>query len=194
MTLDTRPDYEIAAEQFSAELVALQLDVVCKFVPFAQSRNKDDKSPSLNWLCDVTRKGRVIMAGVQYTQGIGHAPAHKNAKRWGAAGTALLICQRAEHLEAATGFIAKPDGQGGVRQSNKPLPPPSDVDIISALCSDSEVLDYATFDGWASEYGYDADSIKAKRMYRICLEQALAIRAALSDATLAKLSVLSREL
>ena len=48
-------------------------------------------------------------------------------------------------------------------------------------------LDAGGFENWAAEYGFDPDSRKAESIYRLCLEYALAMRAALGDSGMAEL-------
>lgn len=67
-------------------------------------------------------------------------------------------------------------------QWNDYPPQPDPVDVLYSLVMDSDVLNYGTFEYWASEFGYDADSRSAESTYRACLETALKMRAAIGDA------------
>ncbi len=49
------------------------------------------------------------------------------------------------------------------------------------LVNDSNVLDYRSFADWASEYGFDSDSISAKATYDACMSIALALRAGIGE-------------
>jgi hypothetical protein len=64
---------------------------------------------------------------------------------------------------------------------------PDPLDVVYSLISDSNVLDYGGFEGWAAEYGYDTDSRSAESTYRACLEIALQLRAAIGEAGIASL-------
>lgn len=64
---------------------------------------------------------------------------------------------------------------------------PDATNVIYSLVIDSSVLDHATFESWASEFGYDPDSRKGESIYRACLEIALKMRAAIGDAGMAAL-------
>lgn len=66
-------------------------------------------------------------------------------------------------------------------------PVPTVRDVLYSLVSDSDVLEYATFEEWADSIGYDKDSRAAEKTYRACLETGLKLRAMFGDATLAKL-------
>lgn len=49
---------------------------------------------------------------------------------------------------------------------------PSNDDVALCLCnmiSDGDV--HQTFEDWASDFGYDSDSMKAKKVYDACLDQ-----------------------
>lgn len=61
---------------------------------------------------------------------------------------------------------------------------PDAVDVLYSLIMDSSVLDYAGFEDWASEYGYDTDSRQAESIYRAYLDIALKLRAAIGEAGL----------
>lgn len=65
---------------------------------------------------------------------------------------------------------------------------PDAVDVLYSLVMDSSVLDYAGFEDWASEYGYDTDSRQAESTYRACLDIALKLRAAIGEAGLETLA------
>ena len=45
---------------------------------------------------------------------------------------------------------------------------PTSEDVLDALLSDADALQYDTFEDWAPELGYDTDSIKAKKIYEAC--------------------------
>lgn len=46
-------------------------------------------------------------------------------------------------------------------------------DIIYCLLLDSEVLNYAGFEEWCSDFGYNSDSISDKKIYDDCLSNSL---------------------
>ena len=59
--------------------------MTAEFIPFSQSRNKGDKSPSLNWRVTIQRNGRAVLttdysAGCAQPQGPG-APKQKRSKQ-----------------------------------------------------------------------------------------------------------------
>jgi hypothetical protein len=65
--------------------------------------------------------------------------------------------------------------------------------VVASLASDSNVLDYATYEDWGSELGFDPDSRKGEAIYRQCLTLALRLRAALGDGALTALREVAGE-
>lgn len=185
-------DHKAAAVAFAELCARLGLSVGCAFVPFSQSRNAKEKSPSLNWRCAVTREGRPItgLEAVDYMQGSGHCPAAKLSVRE-AGGANSIGRARSIAKECETG---KTDHPYAIMQSGKPIAAPTAADVISCLCRDSDVIDYARFEDWAGEFGYDPDSRSAEKTYRACLETALALRAAIGEAALSELREIANQL
>lgn len=95
--------------------------------------------------------------------------------------------------ECESGFPMEIDPWGRGNENTfkrKPKAPaimPDPVDILYSLAMDSDVLNYGTFEDWASEFGYDTDSRSAESVYRACLEIALKIRVAIGEDGLERL-------
>lgn len=54
---------------------------------------------------------------------------------------------------------------------------PTIEEVMDCLASDAADADNArSFESWCSEYGYDTDSRKAERIYKVCVEQAERLR------------------
>lgn len=185
-----RPDYEVAREELSALMVREKIDVEAVFVPFSQSRNAkpsagaDKPWRSLNWRITLKRNSKPVLES-DYSAGTGHCPAAKIMGKRGAPNYRTPDCL--DHDKAITYEIEK-----GVEynfasnaSTRKPILP-DEVDVFQSLVSDSDVLDYGTFEDWAASVGYDVDSRKAEATYRECLSIALNLRAALGDSTLGK--------
>ena len=50
---------------------------------------------------------------------------------------------------------------------------PTAEDVLYCLASDSSLIENArNFEDWASELGYDTDSLKAEKIYNVCIRQA----------------------
>ncbi len=191
-------DYEKAAQQFAIEITAAKLDVQCVFVPFSQSRNKAEKSPSLNWLCTVTRDGRPIagLDSVEYMQGIGHAPSHKFAPKFSDGRLDKATQREAESIESETGKIAKHRGvMGGLAYASiKAIDAPKADDVLQSLFRDADAIDYPEFEQWADDCGFDSDSRTGEAIYRQCLKIALALRASVGEKAFVSLRALAGEM
>lgn len=162
-------------------IAALGLTVESVFVPFSQSRNKAEKTPSLNWVVTVKRNGRDVIT-TDYMAGMGHCPAYNRkvpaawnrpARMWQPLACAAE-CENGHELGIYTSW-------GGFRHDRtKPILPAAS-DVIYSLISDSSVLDYGTFEEWAGDIGYDPDSRSGEKIYRACLEIALKMRSAIGE-------------
>ena len=150
--------------QINELLSDMGLSRALKFVPFSQSRNATEKHPSLNWKVTLQHKGRDILS-TDYMQGCAHCRAYKQ-------GDNTVRRDQMVRAECETGINAKT---------------PDLRDIMYSLVMDSDVIDYPSFEEWASNFGYETDSRKAEAIYRACLDIALKLRAALGDDGLAKL-------
>lgn len=61
--------------------------------------------------------------------------------------------------------------------------PPTAEDVLDCLAMDASGYENAqSFEDWASEYGYDTDSRKAEKVYRIVKRQAQQLKRMLGDA------------
>lgn len=187
--------HEIAAKKFAAMLEKLALSVECEFVPFSRSRNAGEKSPSLNWKFAIKRYGRPIsgLDAIDYMQGMGFCPAYQSkAPEFGRVpfGGMSIARDKAVREECETGRVSSPRifSKGGK------IAPPSAVDVLESLARDSDVLEYPCFEDWAGELGFDPDSREDEAIYRDCLAQALALRAAIGDGKLQRLRQLAQEM
>lgn len=162
-------------------IAALGITYNAEFVPFSRSRDANPKAhPSimqLNWSVTLTRSGRRLTT--DYSQGIAHIPGYKPSV-WNTDFTAWVrdACEtgkvRRDPFAPSYGYATS-------------IPAPALRDVLYALVSDASVLDYPSFEEWASEFGYDTDSRKAEQTYRACMEIALQLRAMLGDKALTEL-------
>jgi len=176
--METATAYESKSqpETLAAECARQGLTIRAVFVPFSQSRNKANKDPSLNWLVTLLRDGREILI-TDYMQGCGHCPSYKaSIKEIG--GQNSIMRDGAIRNECETGRVNR------FQNSRKEIIAPTAHEIMYSLILDSEVLDAGTFEEWAGNFGYDADSRKAESIYRARLEIALKLRNGLGEAGL----------
>lgn len=167
------------------------------FVPFSQSRHAtikpgaDKPWRSLNWKIALSVRGTHFL-DTEYAQGEGYAPASK--KIWGGTGkNNIHVQRRALDIEIETGKRAGVGvGQGEPYRSAHSIAPPSLGDVLASLASDADVLDYPSFEAWATELGYDPDSRSAERTFSACMKIAMALRHAVGQPGLEELQLVAR--
>lgn len=183
--LQTNP--ETPAQRIDRVAHELRLTITAEFVPWSQSRNKNEKQPSLNWRVTVRRAGEQPLPNMTrdilttaYSAGCAHCPSYEqgnyNANR------AAAIEWECEHGRK----VAAINSQRRFFGTGTPLMPELS-DVLYSLVMDADVLDASSFEEWASNLGYDTDSRKAETIYRACLDIALKLRNALGESGLAKL-------
>lgn len=150
----------------------LQLSIKSTFIPFSRSRNKGEKSPSLNWSVTLEKNGKPVLT-TDYMAGCAHVPGYNQMDR------------SVDHAEMIRN--ACETGKTGRYDTRKKIEPKA-VDVIYSLVMDSDVLNYSSFEDWASNFGYDVDSRSAEKTYRACLEIALAFRSAVGESGLTMLA------
>lgn len=168
----------------AAVISGLGLTIESTFIPFSQSRNKSEKSPSLNWAISLKKDGRPILV-TDYSAGCAHCPSYnakaptgwdENPRNW----QPRVLAWECEHGKKArfASFMSN-TFQG----SGETLQPDAEA-VVWSFVMDSDVIDAGGFESWASNFGYDTDSRKAETTYRACLDIALKLRAAIGDSGL----------
>lgn len=176
----------MAKQEIEDFIKAENLTLISVFVPFSQSRNKGEKTPSLNWKVTLLRNGREVLS-TDYMAGCAHCPGYRSFNQhWplSAKECAALVTWECEH--GVKGFVGGDSPNIYAVAPRKPLLPPT-IDVLAALASDAGAIDYSSFEEWAPELGYDPNSRKAESAYRECLAIALALRNALGEDGLARL-------
>lgn len=170
--------------EFILERMGVTMDA--KFVPFSQSRNKDEKHPSLNWLVTIKKDGREVIT-TDYMQGSGHCPADKKTFNTPALNPATEKRQ-AIAQECETGRHYNRFMPSNAFQNRSPkIAPPDLADVLHSLMLDASALDAGDFADWCAELGFDSDSIKARSIYDACIAIGLKMRAAFGEKTLSEL-------
>lgn len=163
-------------DSLDALIASLNLKYKAEFVPQSESRNSNEKNPSLNW------KVTVGNLTTDYMQGIGHAPDYEQGftqDGWKTkyykkvAETGKYRSSKRKMGNGRTDWFDAVESSFG---NWKPLPMPALKDVLYSLVMDASVLDYSGFESSASEYGYDTDSKKAEGIYKDCLSIALKLR------------------
>lgn len=169
---------------------ALGITMTAKFVPFSQSRNKAEKSPSLNWVVTISRNDREILS-TEYMAGCAHCPSYNTKppkafdrpeRMW-----PLIVANE----ECERGFKMNYMGwmSGFTKDRLKGPILPDIKDVLHSLILDASVLGHGSFESWAEDFGYTPDSRKAESIYRACLDIALKLRNGIGETGLAALNI-----
>lgn len=152
-------------EEIKLELLKRGISITSGFVPWSKSRNSKEKQPSLNWKITLLKNDKPILT-TDYMSGCGHCPSYKqNGKGYD--------YKQIINSECETGLVSKFGWSMSVVITDKKKPIlPDLVSVVWSLILDSEVLDYE-FEDWARNFGYDADSRQAEKIYKDCMEIAL---------------------
>ena len=130
------------------------------FVPFRESRNKNEKNKSLNWKVSIFSGSRKILE-TDYSAGIGHCPAY--SKKW----ESTYEKNVAIELETSRGLRSvKKHWTIDSTQVDPILP--DFKSVLHSLVLDGSAIDAGGFENWAAEFGYDIDSRKAFDTYQAC--------------------------
>lgn len=158
-------------EEREAALKALNLSIACVFVPHSKSRNFKENPKvsdlSLNWTITLSEGGRKVWSG-DYSQGIGHAPAYKERRFRGGSGFSV-DGEQYLRTEVETGKVhAYRTPYWRFRSTMLPsIPPPGLVDVVSSLALGAR-SGSLSFHEFCSEFGYDSDSRKARKTWKLC--------------------------
>ncbi len=155
-------------EKFDQFVKDNNLELSYKFVPFSISRNSEEKDKTLNW--KVTLKSPKGQMTFDYQKGIGHLPYPQGIfttmKKYQANELNQVLNDAVEKGVARK--ITVSNGEVNIRMGNAEFPHPKMKEILESLSLDSDSRHYLSFESWAKEYGYDSDSISAKKVYNSC--------------------------
>ena len=172
-------------------LTGLGVQYQATFQPTPQPK-ETIKSPQLHWLITLTR-GKSVMQ-CPYSEGMGHVKGYKQFHK------TKYDQRQAEELyrkTCETGKLYLPSASGDYvwarTLGEKVQPAPDVADVLYCLVSDSDVLNYPTYEQWAGELGYEADSRKGEATYRLCIEQSLKLRNLLGYKAMEELAALYQD-
>lgn len=159
-------------------LDAMGVKLASVFVPFSQSRNRDDKSPSLNWRVTLKYAGKDVLI-CDYMQGCANCPSYKNPVKFPTG-------RRDDHLTKIA--IARECETGKILRHTVPSSPnfmdvgkidgPDVAEVLYSLLQDAQVLNCRDFADWCDEVGMEDDSIRARGIYDACVADSLKLHAA----------------
>ncbi len=172
------------AETIEGVASDLGLTMTTVFVPWSQSRNAGEETPSLNWKVTLHKDGKAFLT-TDYMAGMGHCPASKRPVSELGHSRSVMRMERIDR-ECETGHSALAV-IGSVRESMGMPIRPAFADVLYSLVSDEGALDYADFEAWATDAGYDTDSRQAEAIYKASVEIALKMRAAIGNEGMATL-------
>lgn len=156
---------------------SLTLEYRAEFVPVQDSRNAGTRT--LNWRVSIGRPNGPAIAFLttDYSQGIGHIPGFAASKYSAGRRLTLEVDSAVRHAIETGRSRFRADGTvASGYTKGRPIPAPELIDVLYCLVSDSDVLNYASFEEWADCVGYDPDSRKAEAVYRECMNNALRLR------------------
>lgn len=165
-----------------------KLDVKAVFVPFSQSRNKGEKTPNLNWRVTLMIDGRDVLT-TDYSAGQGHCPSYQSPPKFQSGKVDKWKHGKQLAMECETGKkcrFAYESAQSPSPISSQPILP-DECDVIYSLVTDSDVLNYSSFEQWAGAFGYDADSRSAEKAYQACMAIALQLRNSIGEKAFSEL-------
>lgn len=154
--------------EISAELGKIGFTLAIERGPFGEV---EENWPCISWIVSLGFNGRVIIE-TPYSMGIGHidldkASLNTTAQRWSDDEASMIGAWKRnpyadfkdKHLQAQV--AAKLAGYQKVA--------PLLSDVLHSLLSDGEAyFSGQTFEQWAGDLGYDADSRKAEAVWKTC--------------------------
>ncbi len=154
--MSTTTDNKQALRDYIAKL---GLTYTATFQPRPQPR-ETVKHPQLHWLITLTTGSQV--AQFPYAEGMGHVKGYQQPP-WNGRMTLAQADEQALYRKTCeTGLLYHVRGI---------QPAPDVLDVLYCLVMDASVRHAATYEEWASDYGYDADSRKGEQVYRDCQKQ-----------------------
>jgi len=174
-------------------LEAMGIEYQAVFVPFSQSRNKDEKNKSLNWKVTIKRNRTELTT--DYMKGSGHVPIGKLPKGsayWHNTLKNEIInesCETGKRYDVSTAYDGHRIIANGLQSRFRKglLPKPTLKEVLYSLILDSDVLNHDSFESWAGDFGYDTDSREAEKIYQACLKIALKVNRMFSTGELEQL-------
>ena len=166
----------------------LSLGMTFEFIPWSQSRNKNEKDPSLNWKISLWKEDiKQLILTTDYMAGMGHCPAYEQIRKTNPFGKMYEDDMTLIKWECEKGLKGKFLNDIVVKYAHGIKIEPHIADVLYSLLMDASAINYSSFEDWCSEYGENTDSRKAEKMYHDCLEIGLKLRNGLGEDGLAKL-------
>lgn len=147
----------------------LGLTYTATFQPRPQPRETVEH-PQLHWL--ITLSNGKQSAQFPYFEGIAHVQGYQQPPWNGRMTIAQAEEQKQYRKTCETGLLYNTTDRSAAFGTVKGKQPAPDLlDVLYCLVSDASVRHVSTYEEWASDYGYDADSRKGEETYRACQKQ-----------------------
>lgn len=134
---------------------------------------REGMNARLEYRALVTKKGsnRVVYDG-PYSLGLAHVPGYDKIMAATNSSYRRLTLAGAAAIDEilSTGKYPSSPGKHDIGFVRTKLPGPKPADVIHSLLMDGDADDCRDFEEWASNYGYDSDSISALRTYEVCCQ------------------------
>ena len=144
---------------------SLGLTYQATFIPVRQDADKV-KHPKLHW--SITLTSVSAFAQFPYSEGCGHVKGYEKMPI--KTPYDRRIKEQATRHTCETGRIERTVGHHGLVKPGK-QPAPDVLAVLYRLVLDASVRHASTYEEWADEYGYDADSRKGEEIYQACQKQ-----------------------
>lgn len=166
-TVTQKPDHELARDEARELFASITGLTVSISAPFA---GVDDKEwPHIAYTLTFSRNGWNLAE--TYKLGVGHVDWRKHkfaAFPLPPADIENMI--RAKQRKPSANFKDKHlEARAAAYLAKQQKVFPSGFEVLACLCSDGVSAHSESFSDWASSFGYDSDSIKAKKIYDHCL-------------------------
>lgn len=185
--MDTTTDKKQALRDY---VETLGLTYQATFQPTPQPADKVEH-PYLHWLVTLS-KGRSSMQA-PYHQGSGHVKGYERMKCRAAYDRRMKDKVIRKTCETGNLYKLMPSIDRFSLWRKSAVQAPDLLDVLYCLVSDSDVLNYSSYEEWGPEHGFDADSRKGEQVYRDCLKQSLALKNLVGYASLEKLRELFQD-
>ena len=165
---------ETQIEKPTLESLGLKCTIVARGIGRMNEDDKEDGQPMLKWNALFTN-----MRGQQdtfdYFTGIGCGPQMSEAELRLNFPLVANVPKHNRHNIKDKSLLAQIASRAAFKANWTPDP----IEILWAIARDGDALE-STFEDWASDLGYDADSRKAEKVYRACQDNALRLKKILS--------------
>ncbi len=186
MNTEAKQDYEIANDKAKTLFDTLGLTVEASS---PRGVVRDNEWPCIEYTFTFSKGGRSFVA--EYRLGVGHVKP-VTVHSW-----ILKVTSDEESLLHTWASNPHAQFKDKVRWASVAAKlakyqkvQPKAHEVLACLCEEGLSAHASSFENWASEFGYDADSRKAEQMYRQCNETYFKVETLISDKVIRQLAEL----